>query len=100
MSAPSIDSCATAETSPIRSCARRAGPCIRRANDRFISARVGIMISPTSVRNGSVAISEISAKITRKITPIENGIGYRTSIEASTSASMCASSSPVGWPRW
>jgi hypothetical protein len=65
-----------------------------------MSASAGIMSSPTIVRNGSVRMSEIIANVTRKITPIANGMGYKTSIAASTSASMWASSSPVGVARW
>ena len=63
-------------------------------------ASAGIMSSPTIVRKGSVRMSEIIANVTRKMTPIANGIGYKTSMAASTSASMCASSSPVGFARW
>ena len=56
--APSMLSCATAETSPIRSCARRAGPSIRRAKLRFMSASVGNSRKPITARKGSVAISD------------------------------------------
>ena len=48
--APSMLSWATEETSPIRSCARRAGPSIRRAKLRFISASVGKSNTPMTAR--------------------------------------------------
>ncbi len=98
--APSMLSCATEETSPIRSCARRAGPSIRRAKLRFISASVGNNRTPITARYRSVANSEISANRTRNSTPVANGMGCRTSTAASTSASMCAISSPVGVSLW
>ncbi len=99
-SAPSMLSWATAETSPIFSWARRAGPCIRRAKLWFMSASAGNSRKPISARNGSVRRSAIMANTTRKITPHANGTGCSTSTAASTSASMCASSSPVGVSLW
>ena len=98
-SAPSIDSWATAETSPIRSCARRAGPSIRRAKLWFISASVGNSTSATIATKMSAASSWIRARTTRTITPVANGTGQKTSTAAFTSASMCARSSPVGVSR-
>ncbi len=95
-----MDSCATAETSPIRSWARAAGPCIRVAKLRFITASVGKITAAISARNRSAAISWIIASTIRTITPVANGTGQNTSTAAFTSASMCASSSPVGVSRW
>ncbi len=99
-SAPSIDSCATAETSPIRSCARAAGPCIRLAKLRFITARAGNTTAAINARKISVAMSWTIARTISTITPVANGTGQNTSTAAFTSASMCASSSPVGVSRW
>ena len=62
-SAPSIDSCATAETSPIRSCARSVGPSTFLAKDRFITASDGNSSPPTSASHGSASRSAIIAKI-------------------------------------
>ena len=45
------------------------------------------------------ATRAIIAKTTRKMTPHANGTGWSTSTAASTSASMCARSSPVGVSR-
>ena len=99
-SAPSIDSCATAETSPMSSWARRAGSSIRFANDRFISASAGKSTSPIAASHGSARSSAAIASSTSRITPEANGTGQNTSTAAFTSASMCASSSPVGVSRW
>ena len=87
-SAPSIDSCATAETSPIRSCARRAGPCIRTAKLRFITARAGNRTAAIIARKMSAAIGWIIARTISTITPVANGTGQKTSTAAFTSASM------------
>ena len=99
-SAPSIDSCATAETSPIRSCARRAGPCIRTAKLRFITARAGKRTAAIIARKMSAAIGWIVARTIGTITPVANGTGQKTSTAALTSASMWARSSPVRVSRW
>ena len=89
-----------AETSPIRSWARVAGPSIRCAKFRFMIASAGNSRAPTSARYGSARSSAISAKIVSAITPTANGTGQYRSTAAFTSASMCASSSPVGVSRW
>ena len=73
---------------------------MRRAKLRFMTASVGNSRTPITARNGSVANSEIMANTTRKSTPVANGIGCKTSTAASTSASMCAISSPVGVSLW
>ena len=100
MSAPSIDSCTTLLTRLICACARSTGSSIRRANVRFISISVGMTARPIAARYGSVTTSEMTANSTRKITPVANGTGKKTSTAAFTSASMWASSSPVGCSRW
>ena len=98
--APSIDSCATALTSPMRSCASRVGSSMRLAKMRFMIASDGNAKRPTSASTGSVTNSAIRASSVSTITPIANGTGQNTSTAAFTSASMCASSSPVGVSRW
>ena len=59
--APSIDSWATALTSPMRSCAVWAGSSMRRAKIRFITASEGNTMRPTSASHGSVSSSATSA---------------------------------------
>ena len=98
--APSIDSWATALTSPMRSCAVWAGSSIRRAKIRFITASEGKAMSPTSASHGSVSSNATRASTVSRITPTANGTGQNTSTAAFTSASMCARSSPVGVSRW
>ena len=80
--------------------ARRAGSCIRLAKLRFINASAGNNSAPTSASHGSTRSIWIIASTTRTITPVANGTGQNTSTAAFTSASMCASSSPVGVSRW
>ncbi len=99
-SAPSIDSCATALTSPMRSWARREGSSMRLAKMRFMIASDGNTTRPTSASTGSVTNRATRASSVSTITPIANGTGQNTSTAAFTSASMCASSSPVGVSRW
>ena len=82
------------------SCAACAGPSIRRAKLWFIRASDGNRINPISASHGSARARSIIAKTVRAITPVANGTGQNTSTAAFTSASMCASSSPVGVSRW
>ncbi len=82
------------------SCASRAGSCIRFAKLRFISMSAGNRSAPMSASHGSTRSIWIIASTTRTITPVANGTGQKTSTAALTSASMWASSSPVGVSRW
>ena len=82
------------------SCAMRAGSSMRRAKLRFIRASAGNSSAPTSASHGSTRSIWIIASTTSTITPAANGTGQNTSTAAFTSASMWASSSPVGVSRW
>ena len=77
-----------------------AGPSTRALYDRFIKARAGRIEQPIRARNGSVIMSETVAKTTSRITAVENGKGWMTSVAARTSDSAWASNSPVGVARW
>ena len=67
---------------------------------RFMIARAGNTTAPTSAMIGSLTNSAPSARNDSTITPTANGTGQKTSTAALTSASMWASSSPVGVSRW
>ena len=81
------------------SCASRAGSSMRLAKPWFISARAGNNRAPTNASHGSTRSIWTIASPTRAITPNANGTGQNTSTAAFTSASMWASSSPVGVSR-
>ena len=73
-SAPSIDSCATARTSPIRSCARCAGSSMRRAKMRFMSGeRREHEQRRRAPATGRPCSSAISASTVSRITPDREG---------------------------